>query len=268
MNHVQEKHKLDITKAPVGVFDSGVGGIGILKALIQALPGEDFLYYGDNANNPYGEKTEQEIRRLSLACVDRLLAQGCKAILVACNTASSAAVDIMRERHQVPIVAVEPAVRPAAQARKDGKVAVLATSATLKQSLYLTRVQQCGIQDAVINMPAPELVQLVESDILSGPVMEAALEALFLPYKGQKVDCLVLGCTHYLHIRPAIEQVAARFWPETVVLDGNEGIARQMGSVLAEAGLLNARGGGGCVVFDSSDPTPQRMAQFQRLLKS
>ncbi len=254
-------------QAPVGVFDSGIGGLATLKEIILELPGEDFIYYGDNANAPYGELPQHRIRTLTFACVDFLLDKGAKCIVIACNTASSAAVQAVRRRYSVPIVAMEPAVRPAASALKDGKALVMATSATLKQTLYKERIMECNIADRMLAAPCPRLVEMMEKGVLAGPEIDEAVEEYLLPHKDEKVDVLVLGCTHFVHIRENIERLARRFWPEVAVMDGNEGTSRQLQRILVKHNLQNPRSSGGTVRFFTSGGPSFYLPLFERLLK-
>lgn len=255
-------------QAPVGVFDSGLGGLATLKGMMRALPGEDFLYYGDNANAPYGELSQCEIRRLTFACVDFLLDKGAKCIVIACNTASSAAVQAVREQYKVPIVAMEPAVRPAAAAMgEEGKALVLATPATLRQALYKRRIRECGIAHRVVAVPAPHLVELMESGVVDGPELDACILAYLTPYRQETIDALVLGCTHFVHIRENIVRVAKRFWPRAKVLDGNEGTAHQLQRILRRYQLENPRSYGGSTAYFTSGDPAFYLPLFERLMQ-
>ena len=222
---------------------------------MRELPGEDFCYYGDNAHAPYGTRSIEQIRALSFACTQFLLDQGAQVVVVACNTASSAAIDAMRAHFSVPFVAMEPAVRPAARLRKQGRVLVLATQATLRQQLFRTRVVECGIEQAVLAAPCPQWVELIEQGFLHTPQMEQAVIQALLPYQKEQVDVIVLGCTHFAHIRSLIESQSSRLWPQSQVIDGNEGTAHQLARVLDRARLHSPRSQGGKVsLFTSGDP--------------
>lgn len=254
------------TDAPIGVFDSGVGGLGTLKELMRQLPGEDFLYYGDNAHAPYGNRSEEEIRALSTQCVEFLLQQGVKCIVVACNTASSAAIAALRTRYKVPFVAMEPAVRPAAQLLKTGKVMVLATRATLRQKLFCTRVKECGIQARVLPVGCPELVELVEQGICEGPQIDGVLRQKFTPLRYEQVDVVVLGCTHFLHLKTPIVHLVHSFWQDVPVIDGDAGTAHQLKRVLSEHGLLRMRAPGGKVSYFTSGDEATYLPLFKQLM--
>lgn len=255
------------TDAPIGVFDSGVGGLGTLKALIRQLPGEDFLYYGDNANAPYGNRSEADICALSTRCVEFLLNRGAKCIVVACNTASSASIVSLRTRYKVPFVAMEPAVRPAAQLVKDGKVMVLATCATLRQKLFRMRVAECGIQQHVLPVGCPELVELVEQGVCEGPRIQTVLRQKFEPIRHEKIDVAVLGCTHFLHLKAPIARMVHSYWPQAPVIDGDAGTAHQLQHVLETNGLLRARASGGQVNYFTSGDEAAYLPLFRQLMQ-
>ena len=222
---------------------------------MRELPGEDFCYYGDNAHAPYGTKPVEQIRALSFACTQFLLDKGCQVVVVACNTASSAAIDAMRAHFSVPFVAMEPAVRPAARLRKQGRILVLATQATLRQQLFQARIVECGIQQAVLPVPCPQWVELIEQGFLHTSQMEQAVQQALVPYRKERIDVIVLGCTHFAHIRPLIEREACSLWPQAQVIDGNEGTAHQLSRVLHRAHLRTGRTQGGAVqLYTSGDP--------------
>lgn len=222
---------------------------------MRELPGEDFCYYGDNAHAPYGTKPVEQIRALSFACTQFLLDKGCQVVVVACNTASSAAIDAMRAHFSVPFVAMEPAVRPAARLRKQGRILVLATQATLRQQLFQARIVECGIQQAVLPVPCPQWVELIEQGFLHTSQMEQAVQQALVPYRKERIDVIVLGCTHFAHIRPLIEREARSLWPQAQVIDGNEGTAHQLSRVLHRAHLRTGRTQGGAVqLYTSGDP--------------
>jgi glutamate racemase len=254
------------TQAPVGVFDSGVGGLATLKALMRSLPGEDFIYFGDNANAPYGILDEEEIRALTFKCMDFLIGLGAKCVVIACNTASSAAVQAVRERYSLPVVAMEPAVRPAAAALSQGKALVMATPATLKQKLYRARIEECGVKERMLPLPCPKLVELVEQGIVEGNEIDAAIQGYFTPYRDEMIDAVVLGCTHYLHIREQIEHLAKILWPKVVFIDGDEGTAHQLERVLDKHNQRNPRQSGGTATYYTSGDPDFYLPLFEKLM--
>lgn len=253
--------------APVGVFDSGMGGLATLKALQKQLPHENFIFYGDNANAPYGTKQTEEIRERCFACTDFLLDKGCKAIVIACNTASSAAKEDLRKAYQVPFVAMEPAIAPAGRARKDGIVLVMATPATLRQPLFLYRVKKCGLEGFVEAVPCPKLVQLVEKGAVLGEETYEAIREALEPQKGKDVDAIVLGCTHFIHARQQIRQCADTFWPGVPLMDGNQGTAVQLERIVNQYDMKNEQTGPGRAEFYTSGDPKTYMPIFHMLME-
>lgn len=244
---------------PIGVFDSGLGGISVLRACTALLPREDFLFFGDSANAPYGEKSLEEVRQLTIAAADRLLAQHVKAIVVACNTATSAAIGLLRQAHpQLPIIGIEPAVKPAAQARESSSVIVMATPLTIREAKYQKLAAAFCHEANVISLPCKGLAEMVERGIFDGPELDAYLQDLLLPFRYCTVDYIVLGCTHYPFIRRAI---ARNFGRPVAIIDGSDGTARQLRRQLEGAGLLTTRTGRGKVVFHNSLPDKLAMCQ-------
>ena len=219
---------------PIGIFDSGVGGVSVLRDMAQLLPHERFVYYGDNLNAPYGVRQEEEIRTLAMHVADVLLSLDVKALVVACNTATSAAVAQMREKLDIPVVGMEPALKPASQMCHGGKVLVLATPATLRQSKFKHLHELYG-QNAIIQ-PCAGLMEFAEAGELEGEKIERYLEECFAPYRGMKLDVAVLGCTHYVFLRRTIQSLLPH---ETLVLDGNEGTVRQLKRRLTQQQLLS-----------------------------
>ena len=216
----------------IGFFDSGVGGISVLHEAVHLLPNEHFMFYGDNANAPYGPRPLEEIRRLSAAGIQKLLDREVKAIVIACNTATSAYAEIVRRQHpELPIVGMEPALKPAHFARHGGKVIVLATEATLRLEKFQRLMALYG--DDVIRVAGHGLVELVESGEARSPRMSERLEALLGPYAGMQIDAIVLGCTHYPFLRGQIQGL----FPEARLFDGLSGTAQRLKSLLDQFGL-------------------------------
>lgn len=238
---------------PIGVFDSGLGGISVLAEAMGLLPAEDFLYYGDTGNAPYGDREPREVLALSRAAVDRLAERGCKAVLIACNTATSAAAAALRQEKPFPIIGMEPALKPAALMPGQGAVLVLATRMTLGLPKFSGLMEHYG-QDAV-PIPCPGLVELVERGEREGPRVEALLRRFLGPYLEQPVKAIVLGCTHYVFLREAIRRVAGDGIP---LVDGNRGTAVQLARRLREEGLQRPEvGRRGQVGFLTSAPDPE-----------
>lgn len=224
-------------RSPVGVFDSGTGGISTLREMIRELPDERFIYYGDMANAPYGTRSTAEVTACVREVVDRLLEQGCKALVIACNTATGAAAAVLRRELTVPVIGMEPALKPASEMRKNGSVLVMATPLTLKQEKFANLMKRYG--EGAVKVPCPGLMELVEADDTDGE--ERYLRELFGRFDLEKVDAVVLGCTHYVFLKEMIRTLL----PEHIAItDGNAGTARQLRRVLAREGLLNPEGPG------------------------
>ena len=245
----------------VGVFDSGVGGISVLRSLVAELPHEDFRFFGDSANAPYGEKTEAQVLDLSRDIAERLIAEGAKAIVIACNTATSVAAATLRAAHpDVPIVGIEPALKPAARALPNGRVLVMATEVTLRLEKYRELVRTWGGGCDVVAVPCPGLAARIERGELDAPDLAEMIRGYVGAYAG-RVDGVVLGCTHYPFVR---RQIAEALGGGVRFFDGGEGTARQLRARLTDAGLLAVRERPGCVEFASSLDTPEELALYER----
>lgn len=220
----------------IGVFDSGVGGISVLRHLVRVLPNERFLYFGDSANAPYGAKSKQEVLSLTLAAVETLRSQGIKALVVACNTATAAAIDELRKRYpDLIVIGIEPALKLAADTFPGGNIGVMATSVTLREEKF-ARLMDRFRERASIHTFCPEgLVELVESGKANSEEAEALLRSVFAHCE-EKLDALVLGCTHYPFASAALQRVLGS---STVLLDGGDGTARETRRRLEIAGLLH-----------------------------
>lgn len=230
----------------IGILDSGVGGISVLREAVKLLPNEHFIYYGDNKNAPYGPKPIEEIRRLSKQAVDFLLSKNVKALVLACNTITSAYAQQLRSEVSIPVIGMEPAVKPASLARSDGKILALATKATLTLDKFSLLMERYG--EGVIPLEGKGLVEIVESGKRNTPQAQAALHAIFEPYRSEKIDGVVLGCTHYPFLRQQIEQ----FFPNAQIFDGLEGTVRQLKRKLEETNRLNSVDIIGSVTFETS----------------
>ena len=247
---------------PIGVFDSGLGGISVLRALVQQLPGEDFLYFGDSANAPYGGRSTEEIRLLTLQCCEMLLERGCKALVLACNTATSAAVTELRRRYpDTIIIGIEPALKLAVQRHPHGKILVLATEATLREKKFAALMARYEQDCEICKCPCPELVAFVERGELEGPALEAVLQSRLGPFLTPKPQAIVLGCTHYPFLSKTISAVVGN---ETELLDGSEGTAKETARRLREASLLSDRELGH-VCFENSLPSEEILHRAKAL---
>ena len=239
-------------RAPIGVFDSGVGGLSVLRAIRQALPHEDLHYIADSAFVPYGGRSEAEILERSRLMTRFLVERGVKAIVIACNTATAAAAIRLREEFALPIVAMEPALKPAVAATRSGVVGVLATPGTLGSRRFASLVERYGRSATVITQPCVGWVELVESGELEGPVTDAALERYLRPLLESRADTLMLGCAPYPFLRPAMERLLQG---EVGIIDTGPAVARQLYRVLAEQGLLRGDGEGREYFWTSGDAT-------------
>ena len=227
----------DKAKSPIGFFDSGVGGLSVFRAVANLLPFENTLYLADTANCPYGPRPAGEIAELSRRCVERLLGEGCKLIVVACNTATAAAIDLLRTMWpDVPFVGMEPAVKPAALHSRSGVVGVLATSGTFHGRLYRETCRRFASGTNVLMSVADDFVRLVESGDLDSPAAREAVRRRVEPLLAAGADHLVLGCTHFPFLAPLIEEVSAG---RAVVIDPSPAVARQTKRLLEARGLLN-----------------------------
>ena len=222
---------------PVGVFDSGVGGISTLREMVRELPDERFIYYGDAANAPYGTKRSDEVIACVRGVVEQLIKKDIKALVIACNTATGAAASTLRRELSIPVIGMEPALKPASQVRKNGSVLVLATPLTLRQEKFENLMKQYG--QGAVKVPCPGLMEIVEKD--DGVMALQYLQELFSRFNLDQVDAVVLGCTHYVFLKDMIRDLL----PERIAItDGNAGTARQLKRVLSEADLLNEEGPG------------------------
>ena len=220
----------------VGFFDSGLGGLCILDAFKKLCPRESTVYIADSKNCPYGNKPADEIVRLAERHTRRLLKRGCKMVVVACNTATAAAIDFLRERHpEVPFIGIEPAVKPAALRSKTGVVGVLATAGTFGGRLYNETKAKFARDVTVIATVADEFVELVERKEISGAAAERVVRARIEPLLKAGCDKIVLGCTHFPHLKPLIEKICAG---RAEVIDPSDAVARQARRVLSARGLL------------------------------
>lgn len=251
----------------VGVFDSGVGGISVLRALVAELPHEDFRFFGDSANAPYGEKPAEQVLALSRGIAEDFLAAGAKAIVIACNTATSVAAARLRAEHpDVPIVGIEPALKPAAEAAVDAgtqqRILVMATEMTLRLDKYHELARACAGDSEVISVPCPGLAARIERGDLDAPDLMEMLQGLVGRYAG-RVDSVVLGCTHYPFVR---RQIASVVGEGVRFFDGGAGTARQLRTRLTEEGLLAERARPGRVELASSLDTPEELALYRSFL--
>lgn len=239
-------------EAPVGVFDSGVGGLSVLAEIRQLLPAETLHYLADCGHIPYGEKTPAFIRERCQLIAARLHAQGAKALVVACNTATVAAVADLRERYpRWPIVGMEPAVKPAAAATRNGRVGVLATTGTLQSAKFAALLDRFALGVQVFTQPCPGLVEQVERGDLHGPETRRLLQGFLELLLTAQCDTLILGCTHYPFLRPLLAELVP---PEIILVDTGAAVARRLQSLLAQDGRLARGPAGPTRIWTSGEP--------------
>ncbi|WP_339515047.1 glutamate racemase [Pseudomonas sp. RL_15y_Pfl2_60] len=238
--------------APVGVFDSGVGGLSVLAEIRQLLPNESLLYVADSAHVPYGEKSPEFIRQRCREIADFLLGQGAKALVLACNTATVAGAADLRELYpDLPIVGMEPAVKPAAAITRSGVVGVLATSGTLKSAQFAALLDRFASGVRIVTQPCPGLVEQIEAGDLDGPATRALLERYVQPLLAQGCDTLILGCTHYPFIKPLLRQLVPA---DVGLIDTGAAVAKQLQRLLAERNLLAGPSDVKQLYWSSADP--------------
>lgn len=253
---------MSVKSDPIAVFDSGVGGVSVLRELLRLMPNERYLYFGDSANAPYGTRPTEEVRALTLAASEKLMARGCKALVVACNTATAAAIKELRERYpQKIIIGIEPALKVAADYFPGGEIGVMATPVTLREEKFDVLLHRFTDSCTVHKIPAPGLVQLVEQGKAESAETEALLAPLLSPYFG-KLDAVVLGCTHYPFAAPVIQRLLGE---KTALLDGGPGTARQTKRRLQAEGLL--WDGEGELIIENSSGNEEMIALCRKLLR-
>ena len=245
---------MDNHQQPIGVFDSGVGGLSVFRRIRADLPHEALLYVADSGHAPYGNKPAEFIARRAFAITEFLLEQGAKAVVVACNTATAAAIVRLRAHFSLPIIGIEPALKPAVAETRSGVVGILATGNTVRSDKFAALLDQHGHRARVMVQPCPGLADCVEHGELSGPRPRTLLERYLEPLLAQGADTLVLGCTHYPFLIPLIQRLAG---PNVAILDPSPAVARQLRRRL-EAGELLADGcaAGGERYFTSGAPEP------------
>ena len=221
--------------SPIGVFDSGVGGLSVLREIRRELPHESVIYVADSGYAPYGERDAPYIQERSVAVTRALIERGAKAVVVACNTATGAAVDVLRQMFSLPIIAIEPAVKPAAAATRSGVVGVMATSVTLSSTNLLRLVGQYPAPGGTAMQACPGLAEQVERGDLDSPGTRALVEQFVQPLVAKGADTIVLGCTHYAFLEPVIRQVAGA---GVAVIDPAPAVARELRRRLSVASLL------------------------------
>lgn len=250
-----------LRERPVGIFDSGVGGISVLRELRAQLPQENVIYYGDTAYAPYGTKPPEVVMARVRQVMAELLNRDVKAVVIACNTATSVAAATLRAEMTLPIIGMEPALKPAHQLRHGGRILVMATPLTLRLPKFEALMARYG--EGASPLPCPGLMELVEEGKLDGTEIEDYLHRLFAPYRDTPVDAVVLGCTHYVFLHPVLRRLLPA---ETAILDGNAGAIRQLRRVLEERNALSPEGASGRVELHTSGDEALVLPRMKQLL--
>ncbi|PQJ22793.1 glutamate racemase [Tenacibaculum sp. SG-28] len=222
-------------EAPIGIFDSGIGGISIWKEIQKVLPLEDTIYLSDSANAPYGQKNRETIIQFSVKNTDYLLAKGCKLIVVACNTATTNAIQTLRKKYpSISFIGIEPAIKPAALHTKTNSIGVLATKGTLNSALFEKTAATLKSTISVTEQIGEGLVELIEAGKIETPEMNRLLKTYLAPMQAANVDCIVLGCSHYPYLKKQIEQITGG---EIRIIDSGYAVANQTKKILTEQKL-------------------------------
>ena len=224
---------------PIGFLDSGVGGLSVLREAIKIMPNENYIYFGDSKNAPYGVKPTKEIRDLTFNVVDFLIEKGIKGLVVACNTATSAAVSELRRVYpDIPLVGIEPAIKPAVELNRSGKILIMATPMTIKQEKFNLLLNKYKEKAEIVPIPCAGLMEFIEDGVLSGKELEEYLEEKLSIYDKSEISSIVLGCTHYPFVKDAIAKIVGS---KVIIIDGGEGTAREIKRRLKEKNLLTDR---------------------------
>ncbi|MGN0151339.1 MAG: glutamate racemase [Wujia sp.] len=259
------KEYTDRSDAPIAVFDSGVGGISVLRALVHEMPHEDYWYFGDSAHAPYGTKKLEEVRALTFSHVEHFIEYGAKAVVVACNTATSAAVRLLRERYpDFTIVGIEPALKPAVYAREHPNVVVMATPMTLREEKFHNLMDRYTDLAHIVPLPCPGLMEYIEQGNTDSEELDTFLRRLFAPFAPERIDSVVLGCTHYPFVSRELQKILG---PDIQLFDGGPGTARETKRRLAVKNLLTRRETQGNIIFENSDPSEDKILLCRRLLQ-
>ncbi|MCF6167197.1 glutamate racemase [Lutibacter sp.] len=222
-------------KQPIGIFDSGIGGTSIWKEVIKLLPNENTIYLADSKNAPYGEKSKEEIISLCIKNTELLISKGCKLIIVACNTATTNAIDYLRKNYTIPFIGIEPAIKPAALLSKTGAIGILATKGTLISELFEKTTANYTKNITTIEQDGEGLVQLIENGELNSYKLNELLISYIKPMLNYGIDHLVLGCTHYPYLIPQIKKIVGK---NVVIIDSGEAVARQTKAILEKHHLM------------------------------
>ena len=236
--------------SPIGFFDSGVGGISVMKRAVEFLPTENYIYFGDSKNAPYGVKNVDEVRKLTFNAMKFFIAQGVKAVVIACNTATSAAIKELRETYDMPIIGIEPAIKPAVESKKNGKIIIMATPMTLSEKKFNNLMGKYDKEKEIIKLPASGLVEFIENGVLDGNEIVEFLRDILKPYLQSEISTIVLGCTHYPFVKEVIQKIVGQ---NVDIIDGSCGTVKELNRKLEEFNLVNDQKNNGYIkIFNSS----------------
>lgn len=251
---------------PIGIFDSGVGGLSILKAIREHLPNENLVYFADSKYAPYGELDQDILKQRCLHIANFFVEHNAKAMVIACNTATALMAEWLRAEFNLPIIAIEPAIKPATEISKNGKIGVFATEHTLKSERYLNLVERYAAEKTVYNSSCQGFVEQVEKGEQANPSTLSLIEKYLKPMLEQKIDTLVLGCTHYPFLTDSIRTVAGDY-PLTIV-DNADAVSLQLTRVLAEQNIVNLSPHAGNQFFSSATDLKQHQKTVSNLLQT
>ncbi|MBV7273296.1 glutamate racemase [Clostridiaceae bacterium UIB06] len=242
---------MNLEDRPIGFFDSGVGGISVLKEAIRVLPGENFTYFGDSKNAPYGTRSVDEVKFLTFNAVDFLMKKGIKALVIACNTATSAAIIDLRDKYSaiMPVIGIEPALKPAVEYNRSGKIIIMATPMTLAEAKFNNLMENYKDKAEIVPLPCPGLVELIEDGVIYGETIDRYLEDKINFFKEQGIAAIVLGCTHYPFIKKSLSRILENKVP---IIDGSKGTVRQLKRQLIEYNIISKRKECGKVEINNS----------------
>ena len=240
----------------IGIFDSGIGGLSVFREIRKVLPEQSYIYYSDNAHCPYGEKSREYIIDRARTITRFLLGKGCEIIVVACNTATAAAISTLREEFPIKFIGMQPAIKPAAQATRTGVVVALATAGTLKATKYIDTRARWAQNVSIVEHIGQGFVELVEKGITTGPEAETTVRTSLTPLLDAGADMIVLGCTHYPFLSDTIKKIASEVYPDRDIdiIDPAPAVARHLMEVLAEEGISSGDGFS-IELHASGDPT-------------
>lgn len=230
---------MDIKDEPIGFFDSGVGGLSVLREAVKLLPNENFIYFGDSKNAPYGVRELSDVQNLTVKAAEFLYKKNVKAIVIACNTATSAAIEILRNKYKGNIIiGIEPALKPAVELKREGKIIIMATPMTLREKKFKNLMLKYKDRGDIVSVPCPRLVEFVEKGILEGAELEAYLSEKFKSYSDGKIAAVVLGCTHYPFVKNTLAKVIGENIP---IIDGGHGTSSELKRQLSDKSILSER---------------------------